>query len=72
VLATTSRSIGAVGITEARMTYDAASGTVDSRTMGYTAASKTNFGSMPQLMAAEGWIVFQPNDRGSDNLGNAY
>jgi len=45
---------------------------VDSRTMGYTAASKTNFGSMPQLMAAEGWIVFQPNDRGSDNLGNAY
>jgi dipeptidyl aminopeptidase/acylaminoacyl peptidase len=27
---------------------------------------------MPQLMAAEGWIVFQPNYRGSDNLGNAF
>lgn len=39
---------------------------------GPTSASKTNFGSMPQLMAAEGWIVFQPNYRGSDNLGNAY
>jgi len=23
-------------------------------------------------MASEGWIVFQPNYRGSDNLGNAY
>jgi len=39
---------------------------------GPTSASKTSFGSMPQLKAAEGWIVFQPNYRGSDNLGNAY
>ena len=23
-------------------------------------------------MAAKGWLVFQPNYRGSDNLGNAY
>ena len=39
---------------------------------GPTSASKTSFGSMPQLMAAEGWVVFSPNYRGSDNLGNAY
>ena len=39
---------------------------------GPTSASKLGFSSMPQLMAAEGWIVFQPNYRGSDNLGNAY
>ncbi len=25
-----------------------------------------------QLLAAQGWIVFEPNYRGSDNLGNAY
>ena len=39
---------------------------------GPTSASKLNFSAMPQLMATEGWIVFQPNYRGSDNLGNAY
>ncbi len=39
---------------------------------GPTSASKTNFSTMPQLMAAEGWVVFMPNYRGSDNLGNAY
>ena len=39
---------------------------------GPTSASKTGFSSLAQLMAAEGWIVFQPNYRGSDNLGNAY
>ena len=39
---------------------------------GPTSASKTNFSSLPQLMASEGWIVFMPNYRGSDNLGNAY
>lgn len=39
---------------------------------GPTAASKLSFSSLAQLMAAEGWIVFQPNYRGSDNLGNAY
>lgn len=39
---------------------------------GPTASSKLSFSSLAQLMAAEGWIVFQPNYRGSDNLGNAY
>ncbi len=39
---------------------------------GPTSASKVNFASLAQLMAAEGWVVFQPNYRGSDNLGNRY
>jgi dipeptidyl aminopeptidase/acylaminoacyl peptidase len=39
---------------------------------GPTSASKLSFSALAQLMAAEGWIVFQPNYRGSDNLGNAY
>ncbi len=39
---------------------------------GPTSASKLSFSSMPQIMAADGMIVFQPNYRGSDNLGNAY
>jgi dipeptidyl aminopeptidase/acylaminoacyl peptidase len=39
---------------------------------GPTSASKTSFSTMAQLMGAEGWCVFMPNYRGSDNLGNAY
>lgn len=39
---------------------------------GPRAASLETFAARPQLMAAKGWIVFQPNYRGSDNLGNAY
>ncbi|MDQ6888537.1 MAG: S9 family peptidase [Gemmatimonadota bacterium] len=39
---------------------------------GPQASSKLSFNSLAQLMAAEGWIVLQPNYRGSDNLGNAY
>ena len=39
---------------------------------GPTASSKLSFSSQAQLMAAQGWIVFQPNYRGSDNLGHAY
>ena len=39
---------------------------------GPTSASKTSFNVLAQLMAAEGWVVFSPNYRGSDNLGNAY
>lgn len=39
---------------------------------GPTAASTTGFGGLPHLMAARGYVVFEPNYRGSDNLGNAY
>ena len=39
---------------------------------GPQASSKTSFSPLAQLMAAEGWLVFQPNYRGSDNLGNTY
>ena len=39
---------------------------------GPTSSSKLSFGSLSQLMAAEGCIVLQPNYRGSDNLGNTY
>jgi dipeptidyl aminopeptidase/acylaminoacyl peptidase len=39
---------------------------------GPTSASKANFSTLPQLMAAEDWVVFMPNYRGSDNLGNTY
>jgi dipeptidyl aminopeptidase/acylaminoacyl peptidase len=39
---------------------------------GPTAASTEAFDFLTQLMAAKGWIVFQPNYRGSDNRGNAF
>jgi dipeptidyl aminopeptidase/acylaminoacyl peptidase len=39
---------------------------------GPRAASLLNFSPGAQLMAAKGWLVFQPNYRGSDNLGSAY
>jgi dipeptidyl aminopeptidase/acylaminoacyl peptidase len=39
---------------------------------GPQSSSKLSFSTIAQLMVAEGWIVFQPNYRGSDNLGNAY
>jgi dipeptidyl aminopeptidase/acylaminoacyl peptidase len=39
---------------------------------GPQAASKLQFSALAQLMAAQGWVVFQPNYRGSDNLGNEY
>jgi dipeptidyl aminopeptidase/acylaminoacyl peptidase len=35
-------------------------------------ASTTSFDSLVQLLAAHGFIVLQPNYRGSDNLGFAY
>ena len=38
---------------------------------GPRSASKEVFGR-PQLFAAQGWVVFEPNYRGSDNLGNAF
>jgi dipeptidyl aminopeptidase/acylaminoacyl peptidase len=39
---------------------------------GPRAASMMTFSAQAQLMAAHGWLVFQPNYRGSDNLGGAY
>ncbi|HSB09350.1 MAG TPA: S9 family peptidase [Blastocatellia bacterium] len=39
---------------------------------GPTAASLETFGAQAQIMAAKGWVVFQPNYRGSDQIGNAY
>jgi dipeptidyl aminopeptidase/acylaminoacyl peptidase len=39
---------------------------------GPRAASLENFSTQAQLMAAKGWVVFQPNYRGSDNLGSAF
>jgi dipeptidyl aminopeptidase/acylaminoacyl peptidase len=39
---------------------------------GPRAASMLTFSAASQLMAAKGWLVFQPNYRGSDNLGRAF
>lgn len=39
---------------------------------GPTDASNESFDPLVQLLAAKGWIVLQPNYRGSDNRGNAF
>jgi dipeptidyl aminopeptidase/acylaminoacyl peptidase len=39
---------------------------------GPTGASTVKFAPLPQLLAAAGFVVFQPNYRGSNNLGDAY
>jgi len=39
---------------------------------GPRAASLETFSAQAQIMAAKGWVVFQPNYRGSDQIGNAY
>jgi dipeptidyl aminopeptidase/acylaminoacyl peptidase len=39
---------------------------------GPTATSTEAFSTLAQLMAARGWVVFQPNYRGSDNIGNRF
>lgn len=39
---------------------------------GPTATSTEGFSPTAQLMAARGWYVFQPNYRGSDNLGHRW
>lgn len=39
---------------------------------GPRSASTTGFSSLTQSLAAQNWIVFSPNYRGSDNFGNAY
>ena len=38
---------------------------------GPTASSNEAFDELAQLMAARGWVVLQPNYRGSDNRGEA-
>ncbi len=39
---------------------------------GPTGASSVRFSVLPQLLSAAGFVVFQPNYRGSNNLGDAY
>ena len=39
---------------------------------GPRSASKQAFSGRAQLLAAQGWVVFEPNYRGSDNLGNTF
>jgi len=39
---------------------------------GPTSASKDTFSTFAQLIAAQGWLVFEPNYRGSDNEGNDF
>jgi dipeptidyl aminopeptidase/acylaminoacyl peptidase len=39
---------------------------------GPAGASTVRFSALPQLLSAAGFIVFQPNYRGSTNLGDAY
>jgi dipeptidyl aminopeptidase/acylaminoacyl peptidase len=39
---------------------------------GPQASSTTGFSSLAQVLGAQGYLVFEPNYRGSDNLGNAY
>ena len=39
---------------------------------GPTSSSKQSWSTFAQLFAAQGWMVFEPNYRGSDNLGNTY
>ena len=39
---------------------------------GPVSSSTLAFGTFPQIIAARGYVVFEPNYRGSDNLGDAY
>jgi dipeptidyl aminopeptidase/acylaminoacyl peptidase len=39
---------------------------------GPRAASREAFSSRAQLLVAQGWVIFEPNYRGSDNRGNAF
>lgn len=39
---------------------------------GPRSASTTSFSTIPQSLAAQGWVVFQPNYRGSDNAGDDF
>jgi len=39
---------------------------------GPTSSSKETLNPSVQYMAAQGWVVFEPNYRGSDNMGNKF
>lgn len=39
---------------------------------GPNSSSRERFNLMPQVLATHGWLVFEPNYRGSDNMGNAF
>jgi dipeptidyl aminopeptidase/acylaminoacyl peptidase len=39
---------------------------------GPTYGSHRAFSGQTQLLASQGWLIFEPNYRGSDNLGNKY
>lgn len=39
---------------------------------GPRSASRESFSTFAQLLSAQGWVVFEPNYRGSDNLGNDF
>jgi len=39
---------------------------------GPTSCSKDTFSIFVQMIAAQGWLVFEPNYRGSDNAGNDF
>jgi dipeptidyl aminopeptidase/acylaminoacyl peptidase len=39
---------------------------------GPRSASRQSFSVFAQLLSAQGWVVFEPNYRGSDNLGNDF
>ncbi|MDX2029688.1 MAG: S9 family peptidase [Blastocatellia bacterium] len=39
---------------------------------GPASASKEVFSERAQLLAARGWVIFEPNYRGSDNLGSKF
>jgi dipeptidyl aminopeptidase/acylaminoacyl peptidase len=39
---------------------------------GPTAASMESLNLFVQIFAAQGWVVFEPNYRGSDNMGNKF
>lgn len=39
---------------------------------GPMGTSTEGWDAFPQLLAAQGWIVFQPNYRGSNNMGDAF
>ncbi|MGD0867116.1 MAG: S9 family peptidase [Rhizomicrobium sp.] len=39
---------------------------------GPNSSSRERFSLVPQVLAAHNWFVFEPNYRGSDNMGNAF